>query len=269
MVVSPTLVVGAICLTRVGAMELSRVGATWVTVDRGIFDIRFSRSLVRRGASAAGGAPQPDATQSDECGGERSSNRPRGRAAKKRVQRPSSTSSKATRRRRARWQQTAARAHAAQPFRDAADFEVRGILERGSRVGNGRGDGLIVRRRTVHGQTLHAAAHGCIPAEASKPSLLRRRVRRGRPRVVGFQHRMKLLVRPVLLGMARGDAFGTMPKRIHQTAELRQAVPPRKRLARYRCESARATRTRETRARSGRASRQGVQQAHRTAAQID
>src|SRR5438034_1079457 len=45
-------------------------------------------------------------------------------------------------------------------------------------------------------------------AEGPKAALLRRSMRRGRPRGFGFQHAMELLVRPILLGMPERDAFG-------------------------------------------------------------
>ena len=93
-------------------------------------------------------------------------------------------------------------------------------------------------RRTVVNERLVGTVVIVLRAEAREALLLRARVRGRRPRRVGFEHRMKLLVRAILLRMPERNALESDAQPIHHTDNRdrrRKPVPANGRRCRCEC----------------------------------
>src|SRR5215212_9290657 len=86
------------------------------------------------------------------------------------------------------------------------------ILECRKVTGEGAWRGAIATGRHIVRQGRVRALVVVLETEATEAALLRRRIARGWPRRFGFEHRMKLFVRSVLVRAAEGDSLRDNPE---------------------------------------------------------
>ena len=109
---------------------------------------------------------------------------------------------------------------------DPSDLEVPEVVEARKAPGQAARRGPIVRGGRGVIECLVRPVLVVFAPKTAKPTLLGGGGPRRRSGGVRFEHRMELLVRPVLLRMAGQNAFGRIPNCNHQTASWDSPAKP-------------------------------------------